>query len=163
MSARKGRKSAYETVVLPNIDKIKEMINRGALDKEIYSALGISKSTWINIKNTRLDFSNLIENGRMTLVKKIENAMYESAIGGITPCRKGMKVKRVEYEDGKKIKEYEEVQQYIEDVYTPPNPSSGKFLLMNWSKDKYTNDPQSMELKKKEFEHKKEIDKFSNF
>ena len=100
---------------------------------------------------------DFIENERTPLVSDIEDAMFKSATGYTLPIRKGMKVKRVEYENGRKVAEYEEVQEYVEDMHVPPNPSSGKFLLMNWAKDKYTNDPKALDLKREEFELKKEI------
>ena len=60
--------------------------------------------------------------------------MFKSALGFSYKVKKAMKLKTVEYEDGKRKKEVERIEYYDEEVYVPPSIASAQFLLKNWAK-----------------------------
>lgn len=154
-----GRKSVYDTQVKSRFAEIGEWVKSGATERSIAQKLGIAYSTFNKYKAEKPEFAELLHNNRAQAVEDIENAMYKAAVGGIQQVTKGMKVKVVEYQDGKRASEYEDVVPYTEEVYLPPNVTAAIFLLKHWAKDRgYTNDPQTLELKKQEFEHKKRMD-----
>ena len=79
--------------------------------------------------------------------------MYTSACGYERKVKKYAKVKRCMYNEyGKKAEEWEEMVEYEETIYYPPDTTAGIFLLKNWAK--YMNEPAAMEIRKKEIELK---------
>lgn len=53
----------------------------------------------------------------------VEQALFQSAVGGVRPIRKAYKLKRVLYDEttGRKQCEFEEIVHNTEEVYDPPN------------------------------------------
>ena len=159
-----GRKNVYDSKIKPRFDEIEAWLKKGATEKSIAKKLGVAYSTFNKYKVEKTEFAELLKINRETCVDDIENAMFESAIGGKKTLKKAMKVKHIDYEGGQRVREYETVEYYEEDVYFPPNTTAGIYLLKHWGKDRgYTNDPKSLELKEKEFEHKKQMDENNNW
>lgn len=159
-----GRKNVYDSKIKPRLDEIKEWCKKGATERSIAKKLGVAYSTFNKYKVEKTELTELLKNNRAKAVDDIENAMFQSAIGGKQTLWKAMKVKHIDYdEDGRKI-EYETVERYQEDIYYPPNTTAGIYLLKHWAKDKgYTNDPASLEIKKEELELKKKIADANNW
>lgn len=149
-----GRKSKYETVIIPKLNKIKNLLADGYSEKEIAKKIGISYTTWRKWKYEKVAFSTLIENSREKPVSELEKTLYKSANGYTVPVEKAMKLKTVEYENGKKVREKEEIKYYIENIYIPPSFNSAKFLLLNWAPEKYSSNPAELEVRKKELQYK---------
>lgn len=139
---------SYKEIV-KQLDKIRELAENGSTDKELIKALGISSSTFYRLKQEHDDFKETVESGRKIAINEIENALFKRAVGFKESCQKGMKIRRVKYSNGKKELEADDVKQYTEETYYPPDPASAIFLLKNWARDKkYANDPQLIELRK---------------
>lgn len=157
MMAKIGRKSSYDTVILPNKEKIRELLANGYSERDVAKSIGVSYSTWKNHKGKIKDFSSLILTAREKEIKEIEKSMYVQALGFTKKVRKAMKLKVVEYDErtGKKKKEEEKIEYYEEEIYIPPSQSAGAFLLKNWAKEKYSNNPAELEQRKAELEQKK--------
>ncbi|MFQ9923774.1 MAG: hypothetical protein ACLRVU_09680 [Beduini sp.] len=154
-----GRKGAYESRIKPRFSYISQLIKKGYREKDIAKVLGIAESTWYKCKSEHSELSELIIKCRTEPVKEIEAAMFDSARGFTKKVKKAIKVKNVDYLDGKKKSEKEEVIFYEDELYFPPNPMSAKFLLLNWAKNsqglpEYANDPQTIKLREKELELK---------
>lgn len=164
MESKRGRKSAYDTKIKPRFPEIAEWIKNGATEKSIMKNLGVSHTTWEKYKNEKPELIELIKKNRLLAVNEIENSMYLSALGGKQKVWKGMKVKKTEYSDGKKVCEYETVEKYQEEVYIPPNTTAGIYLLKHWGRSRgYTNDPLTLELKKEEMALKEKIADANNW
>ena len=156
-SNKTGRRNVYETKIKPRFNEIKKWVEQGATEKSISRQLGIAYSTFSKYKLLEKEFLELLKNTRVTCVDNIENAMYESAIGGSKVLNKAMKCKYVDYENGQRVREYEKIEYYEEEIFIQPNTTAGIYLLKHWAKNKgYTNDPLSLELKNKELEFKKQ-------
>lgn len=76
----------YETVIKPNFEQIRKLKSSGATDKDIYTAIGISKAVWYRCKRDFKDFKDLLNN-KETIKSNLEreqeildrlptNAMY---------------------------------------------------------------------------------------
>ena len=154
--AKRGRKNKYETVILPRLNEIKELIKQGYTDKEVAEKIGVSYTTWKTHKRKIPSFSSLIQESREIPIKNIEDSLYLQALGFTKTVKKAMKLKEVQYDNGKRLKEIERVEYYDEEIYIPPSVSAGQFLLKNWARDKYSNNPAELEVKKEELEHKRE-------
>lgn len=140
-------------IINDNLDNIEKWTSSGLTIKQIAANLGISDRTLYRHKlsdDSRL--SQSIKNGRQVAVETLENSMFNSACGYERKVKKYQKVKRCVYEDGKKAEEWEEMVEYEEVQYYPPDTTAGIFLLKNWGN--YMNEPRAMEYRKREVELK---------
>lgn len=160
--AKTGRKSSYETVILPNKEKIRELLAEGYSERDVAQRIGVSYSTWKKYKSKITDFSTLILTAREKEIKELEKSMYVQALGFTKTVKKAMKLKIVKYDEhtGKKKKEEEKIEFYEEEIYIPPSQSAGAFLLKNWAKEKYSNNPAELEQKKEELEYKRTLEEW---
>lgn len=149
--------SIYEEKVKPNLDKIKDMASSGLTQKQIAESLGVKLRTMVQYIEQEEELRKAISSGRDIAIRDVENAMFNSAIGGKVTIKKGMKVKKTIYENGKKKGEVETVEPYDEEVYVKPDTQAGIFLLKNWAKDRYSADPIMHDLKRREVELKEKL------
>ena len=152
-----ARKNLYISNVKPNLEKISEMASQGLTQTQIASSLGVTTRSFQKYLEVEEDLRKAMSTGRELAIRDIENAMYKSALGGIETIKKGMKVKKVIYENGKKKAEVESVEPYDEQIYNKPDTQAGIFLLKNWAKEKYSSDPLMHDLKVQELELKKKV------
>ena len=151
-----GRKSIYETKIKARFKEIESWLSKGATERSVANKLGIAYSTFNKYKAEKKEFMELLNKGRDTAVDDIENAMFESAIGGVKTLKKPLKVKRVEYDNGKRLLEEENIVQVEEEIFVPLNTTAAIYLLKHWGGDRgYTSDPQTLKLKQEELELKK--------
>ena len=161
-----ARKSAYDKIIKPNFAKIEQLLQKGFTEKNIAKTIGIAYSTWNKYKAEKEEFSELIIKSREKPVQELLDSMYRSGIGFTRTIQRMQKCKTVLYNPatGKKLKEYEEMIPYEEEIYIPPNFQSAKFLILNWGRELgYATEPAMMDLKEREFKHKKEMDKENNW
>lgn len=146
-----------KTVITENAEKIKEWLGQGVPMGTIAKALKISKTTLykhIGELDGGIDGLDAIKKYREPAVENLENTMYMSACGFERTVKKYAKLKRITYENGKKANEWEEMVEYEETVYFPPDTTAGIFLLKNWAG--YMNEPAIADLRKKELELKEQ-------
>ena len=106
---------------------------------------GVHVSTWCDYKNKYSEFSESIKKSRELLVCELKQTLVEKA--------KGFK-----YTEKKIVRERNEVgdlvitreEEYIK--YSPPDVAALNLLLKNYDKENWANDPQVLELRKKELE-----------
>lgn len=137
------------------MDKIKEWIGEGVSMGTIAKTIGVSKTTlYKHIADTEQGLNSLdtVKKYREPAVEKIENTMFTTACGYERKVKKYAKVKRCMYENGKKSEEWEEMVEYEETQYYPPDTTAGIFLLKNWGE--YANEPVTNTLRKRELELK---------
>lgn len=164
-----GRKGKYFTHVKPRFKEIEKWLKRGATDKEIMKLLGIGKTAFYNYLHKYGEFEDLIKNNRIEPVEELKAALFKKAVGfEYTET----KITRTEIELGDDLKSALIDRGVDVDTLTKPkqvkiettikqslpDPASCLILLKHWAKDEgWTNDPQTLELKKKEFELKEKI------
>lgn len=150
-------RESKEQVILDNLDKIKEWAANGLTIAQIAKNLGMARSTLNRYKSLLPVIEDTVKNARIDAVKTLENTMFTSATGYTRKVKKYQKVKRVIYENGKKAEEWEEMVEYEEEQYYPPDNTAGIFLLKNWGK--YSNEPLNINIRQKELELKeKQLD-----
>jgi predicted DNA-binding protein YlxM (UPF0122 family) len=136
------------------MDKIKEWIAEGVSMATIAKAIGVSKTTLykhIGESEQGLNSLDAVKKYREPAVETLENTMFTSACGYERKVKKCAKVRRCIYnENGKKAEEWEEMVEYEETVYYPPDTTAGIFLLKNWAS--YMNEPATVQLRKEEVE-----------
>lgn len=144
-------------VILDNLDKIKEWAANGLTIAQIAKNLGMARSTLNKYKSLLPVIEDTVKKARIDAVETLENTMFTSAVGYTRKVKKYQKVKRELYENGKKSETWEEMVEYEEEVYYPPDNTAGIFLLKNWGR--YSNEPLNIKIRQKELELKeKQLD-----
>lgn len=141
-----GRKSAYETRIKPRFNDISEWLKHGATEKQIAYNLGVAYSSLNKYKAQEKEFSELLKNGRQSLVLELRGALVKRALGyTFTEIKKYTKI-----EEGKTV-------QYVEETTkeAPPDVAALNLCLKNYDPDNWANDPQNLSLKRQELELKK--------
>ena len=112
-------------------------------EKQMAKKLGVAYSSWCQYKNDYSELSEAIKKGRKNLVDELKSTLIERAKG-------------FQYTEKKVIKQYGEVVR--EEIYTKsalPDVASINLLLKNYDSENWSNDPQVLELRKKELELRK--------
>lgn len=135
-------------IISKNMEKIEKWSKEGLTMKQIAHNLGISPSTFYKYKAGNKEFKDTVKKGRQESIEILENSMYKNAVGYEVTVKKHAKLKHCEYENGKKIKEWEEFVEYEEVEIVKPDTAAGIFLLKNWAK--YANEPRAIDVREKE-------------
>lgn len=103
----------------------------GLTDEDIAEKIGISRSTLSSWKKTYPTIQKALACGKEYADRLVENSLFVLAVGSVRTVKKPMKVRTVEYDNGKRIKEEETVVMVEEEVYTPPNMAAISFWARN--------------------------------
>lgn len=147
--------NSKKEIVLAQMDKIKEWIGQGVPMGAIAKNIGVSKGTlykYLGDFEQGLNSLDAIKKYRQPAVDELEATMFKSACGFERKVKRYTKVKRCIYENGKKADEWEEMVEYEETQYYPPDTTASIFLLKNWAD--YMNEPATQALRKREIELK---------
>lgn len=165
---KRGRKPAYETNIKPQLDVVRLMAQNGVSKTKMREMLGVSRRTWERCLKEHSEFLDAVNTPRVVKVKnhdqdvaELEQKMDMLARGFTAKVKKWHKIKHVEYENGKRLSEDEEMVEVEEEQYFPPNFHALRFLLMNWGG--YMSEPAAQAQREKEFEHKKAMDEKENW
>jgi hypothetical protein len=152
-----GRPNKYETNVKPRFAEILEWLQIGATEKEIAENLGVNQKVFCRYKKQYSELNNLIKKGRKQPVQAIKAALFRRATGfQYTETKVIRKQIVLDGEDESKIPATL-VQTEESTKMVLPDPASAMILLKHWDKENgWTNDPAALELKKQEFEFKKQ-------
>ena len=143
-----GRKDVWEKSIKPNLDKIEQWYKDGSTEKEIIEALGVSKTSFYKYKAEKTELANLEKFSREVLVANIKNSLYLRAIGY------DYKETKTYYRKPRGEKDAKEEFIYTEEYkkHLPASETAGLILLKHWDKkEKWTGDPQTLEMKEKQF------------
>lgn len=148
-----GRKSLYDTRIVPNLDYIRDAVAAGVEEKTIRDALEISETAWNDHKRHHEEFTAIFTcaRARATIDKLIlaSKALDKLAAG-------------YDYEEKKQYqrKNKKGVDVGGLEIYTkhqPPNPTAIAMILRNLDKEFSDRDFMTMEMKRSEAELKKKL------
>ena len=144
MSGR-GRPNKYKTHVEPYLEEIKEYA-QFMTEEQIAETLGIAYSSFRTYKQHYSALNDALQKGRKDLVAELKSVLIKKAKGFI-------------YEEKTVIQELNPDTGNLEVVrcetkyrYAQPDVAAGNLLLKNYDKDNWANDPQALELRRKELE-----------
>lgn len=144
--SKTGRKSVYDTNIKPYFQDIRAWARDGVTERSMAKALGISYSTFNKYKAEKTELSQLLKKEREVCVDAIENAVYKRAMGFQYTEEKVTESEK----DGVKTERFTKT--------ALPDVTAAIYLLKHWGRNRgYTNDPMSLELKKKELELKEKL------
>ena len=135
----KGRKNKYYTHVKPYLKDIPEMLQT-MTEEQVAKKLGVAYSSWNKYKLEFTELTEVIKKGNSNLVSELKSVLKKRAKG-------------FQYEERKVIKEHGVIVR--EEIYVKsalPDVASINLLLKNYDRDNWANDPQTLELRKKELE-----------
>ena len=142
-----ARPNNYKKLVEPYLDKISEMALTMS-EEQIAETLGIGYSTFKRYKVTNEPLRASLKSGRKQLVIELKSNLIKKAKG-------------FEYTETKEIKERNKVTGNLEVVrvettkkYAAPDVAANNLLLKNYDRESWANDPQALELRRKELELK---------
>lgn len=146
--SKRGRKSVYDTVIFPNINKIEEWVKSGATEKQICEALGISVSAF-NVHKEKTELKEALKKGRSSLVLDLRSEMIKKAFKHTLETKKTY----VTQDENGSTRKHTEITTKEVDGDT----GALHLLLKNYDKDNWKNDWDSYELKQAELELKKKV------
>lgn len=139
MATSRGRPSKYKKHVEPYLDKIKQMALT-MTEKQIAETLGVGYTAFREYKRRYPALNDALKKGRADLVMELRSTLIRRAKG-------------FQYEEKKIIKEGGEVVQEIHAIKSAlPDVAALNLLLKNYDRENWANDPQTLELRKKELE-----------
>lgn len=139
MSNKKGRKNKYYTHIKPHLKYIPDML-QDMTEEQVSKKLGVAYSSWNKYKLEFPELMEVIKKGNTSLVGELKSVLKRRAKG-------------FQYEERKIIKEHGVVvreETYVKSAL--PDVASINLLLKNYDKDNWSNDPQILEVRKKELE-----------
>ncbi len=139
--AGKGRNNKYYSHVQPNLEKIEQML-QDMTEEQVARTLGVGYSTWMKYKLQHEELREAIKRGNGCLVVELKSILKQRARG-------------FSYQESKVVIEDDGSRQ--ETIYTKralPDVASINLLLKNYDRENWANDPQALDLKKKELELK---------
>lgn len=139
-----ARPCKYEQKVKPYLSEIAEMALT-MTEEEIAEALGISYATFQRYKTHYEELRDALKSGRRVLVWEVKDNLIKKAKGYY-------------YEETKTVRERDDTGELIvtrietNRKWAPPDVAAANLLLKNYDRDNWANDPQALELRKRELE-----------
>ena len=139
--AGKGRPNKYFSKVYPYLEKIPEMA-LNMTERQIAEELGVGYTAFNEYKKLYPELNEALKKGRKALVIELRGTLLKKAKG-------------FQYSEKKILKENGEiVREEIYEKTSLPDVAAINLLLKNYDKENWANDPQELELKKKELKLK---------
>lgn len=113
----------------------------GCTDQELAGKLGVTRSTLALWKKTNPDISDAVTRGRADThaCAQVEQTLLQRALGYDAIVKKGVKVRHVVYENGRRVSENEEVVIVEETQHIPADVNAIKFFLTNRAPERWKN------------------------
>ena len=122
----------------------------GSTDKQMADFFGVVESTINKWKLDHPEFSESIKKGKEIADMEIANSLFERAKGAKVKKKQAIKLKRVEYEAGRRVLEEERIEIVDVEEELPPDTTSAIFWLKNRNPDQWRDKQQhehTMEIK----------------
>ena len=163
-----GRKPRYETYVQPRLNDVEKWAAAGATEEQIAKNLGIGLSTFAWYKNHHPELLMALKKGRQDVVNELRGALIKRALG-------------YEYDEVKVVTNNIELPDWVVDELESAGVDSERIqrvrlvrtettrkrvledvaalnlALKNYDRDNWANDPQQLELKKRELALKEKM------
>jgi hypothetical protein len=139
-------------MVKERLAEVEIWLNNGLSEKQIFTNLGIGKTTWESYKKKHPELMDVLKKGRQNQVREVENALYKNATGYYYYVQESVKVKNG---DGS-----ESVEVVTLKKFKAPETGAIAFFLKNKDKKNYADNPQMIDIKREELELRREEAQF---
>lgn len=119
------------------VEQVAKLCRLGATDAELADFFGVDVRTIPRWSEKHPEFCQALKAGKIESDMDIADRLFQRARGFEYVEEQAFKVKRTEYLDGKKVREYEEVGVVSLDRVAPPDTTAGIFWLKNRRKDQW--------------------------
>lgn len=139
-------KGKYEQWLKPEgLLKIEGWARDGLTKEQIAKNMGISRDTLNEWEKKYSDISDTLKKGKEIADIRVENALYERALGGTHEVKKTFKLKETYYDELGRKCEKEKLETATDEVYIPGDTTAQIFWLKNRLPDKWR-EKQSVEV-----------------
>lgn len=135
-----ARPSKYESHVAPRLQEIQAWARDGATGEEIAKRLGISEKVFYEYKKKYPQFLQSLKPAQQ-YDDEVVNALHRNTIGQIVKLQKPIKVRKKYFENGKLVREEEEVVTAEEEIYVSPDTMAQMYWLNNRQSSKWRQKP----------------------
>lgn len=149
-----GRPSKYKSHVEPYLEDVSRM----ALDmteKQIAESLGVGYRNFIDYKKQYPQLVQALKNGRKQLVRELKSTLIKKA--------RGYNYDEVKVSEKRFGSQLEVTARETYTRHAAPDVAAINLLLKNYDKENWANDPQALELKRKELELKDKLIKANHW
>lgn len=149
-------KSKYnEKQLKDKIEDIEKWAKRGCTKKEIATNLGVSKTTFEAYEKKYSWLSVLIKKAQIEAIEEVENSLFKAATGYYYDEQQHVKIKTDQYQEEIKIVTIKK--------FKPPDTGAMCFYLKNRAKDRWSENPQNLDIQKERLKLDKETAKFKEW
>lgn len=122
-------------------EQVRKWAAAGYTDVEIAAQIGVSRKTIYEWAKKYPDFGAALAAGQERSNEAVETALYDRCLGYNRAVKKTFKLRRVEYDPqtGRKIAEYEELVDGVDEVHVPADVTAQKFWLTNRVPERWAN------------------------
>lgn len=125
-------KGKYEQWLTPEgLLKIEGWARDGLTMEDIAKNMGITRSTLNEWMKKYSDISDTIKKSKEVADRKVENSLYERALGGTNTVKKTFKLKETYYDEQGRKCEKEHLETAFDEVYIPGDTTAQIFWLKN--------------------------------
>lgn len=121
----------HEWITEEGLIKIEGWAREGLTDEQIAYNMGICRDTLIQWKKQYFEIAEALKNGKEVVDLKVENALFERALGGVHEVKKHIKLKETYYDQQGRKCEKEKVESVIDQIYVPGDTTAQIFWLKN--------------------------------
>jgi hypothetical protein len=154
---RKGRKNAYDTIIKPNFDRIRTLLENGATEAQVAEDIGVTVSTWFKYKAANAEFADWVKGSRKKIVQELRGALIKRGLGFREKEIRTTRQKIVIKGDNEEDVPAELIKTEVIDKYYPPDVAAINLALKNYDKDNWSNDWHHDRMKEEELEIKKKL------
>ena len=150
-----GRPNKYDSHIKPHLQQIAEWKKNGATDEQVCEQLGVSLSVFYAAKVKYSEFSEVLKNSRENFIADLRGELARLAFKHKLET---VKVYSKTDESGQTVTYKEKTSKEVDgDI------AAIHLLLKNLDKENWADNPQGLEIKKRELELKKLIAEAQNF
>lgn len=155
MKNRGGRRNKYYSHVEPRLDEVLAWLRNGLSEEQVYTNLGVSKTSWHNYKQQHDELVDTIKKGKKCQVAITENTLFNLAQGYYYEEEEIFKMRDAEG--------FEVLEKVTVRKYKHPNLGAVAFLLKNKAPDQYADNITMNKAKLKELELREKEMKMRHF
>ena len=138
------------------LEQIEKWARLGLSDRQIAKNMGIGMSTFYEWKKKYKDISDTLDKGKAIVNEEVENALLKKALGFKYKEQQAIKVKEIYYDEKGRKCQKEDVKIVEVEKEVPADTVAIKFWLVNREKERWSDNPNKVEIDKELLELRKQ-------
>lgn len=138
------------------LEQIEKWARLGLSDRQIAKNMGIGRSTFYEWKKKYKDISDTLDKGKAIVNEEVENALLKKALGFKYKEQQAIKVKEIYYDEKGRKCQREDVKIVEVEKEVPADTVAIKFWLVNREKDRWSDNPNRVDIDKELLELRKQ-------